>query len=65
VWFSASVVAVERFPGVVPALVALSHVLLQEGTDPAAAERVLHAILEKDPGNAEAQHNLKVLLGRG
>jgi GT2 family glycosyltransferase/tetratricopeptide (TPR) repeat protein len=53
--------AVGRFAAAVPALVLLSHVLLQEGQDPDAAERALRAILERDPDNAEARHNLKVL----
>jgi hypothetical protein len=41
--------------------VLLSHVLLQEGKDPAAAEQALRAVLALDPGDAEAQHNLQVL----
>jgi Tfp pilus assembly protein PilF len=41
--------------------VVLSHALLQEGRDPNAAERALHAVLELDPGNAEARTNLAVL----
>jgi hypothetical protein len=40
----------------------LSHVLLQEGRDPAAAEQALHAVLELDPQSAEARHNLALLL---
>jgi GT2 family glycosyltransferase/tetratricopeptide (TPR) repeat protein len=40
----------------------LSHVLLQDGKDLAAAERVLREILMLDPGNAQARHNLGVLL---
>ena len=40
----------------------LSHVLLQEGHDWAAAERVLRNILELDPNHAEAKKNLSVLL---
>jgi hypothetical protein len=39
------------------ARVLLNYVLLQEGTDPAAAERALAAVLALDPGNAEARHN--------
>jgi GT2 family glycosyltransferase/Flp pilus assembly protein TadD len=42
--------------------VLLSHVLLQEGRDFAAAERVIRDILTLDPANAEARHNLNVLL---
>jgi GT2 family glycosyltransferase/tetratricopeptide (TPR) repeat protein len=42
--------------------VLLSHVLLQEGRDWAAAERALRDLLALDPDNAEARHNLAVLL---
>ncbi len=42
--------------------VALSHLLLKSGTDPDAAEAVLREILQLDPANAEARHNLAVLL---
>ncbi len=38
-----------------------SHCLLQENKDLAAAERALLQILQLDPGNTEAQHNLAVL----
>jgi len=41
--------------------VLLSHVLLQEGADWAAAEQALRHILDIDPNFAEAQHNLQVL----
>jgi tetratricopeptide (TPR) repeat protein len=40
----------------------LSHVLLQEGKDPASAERVLREIVDLDPGQAESWRNLTVLL---
>ena len=40
----------------------LSYVLLQEGTDPDAAERTLRILLEMEPTNTEARHNLAVLL---
>lgn len=40
----------------------LSYVLLQEGKDPEAAERVLRKVLELNPGDAEAKKNLHVLL---
>jgi Tfp pilus assembly protein PilF len=39
----------------------LSHVLLQEGQDEAAAERVLREIVELDPSQAESWRNLAVL----
>ncbi len=42
--------------------VILSHVLLQEGRDWAAAEQVLRAVLALDPGHREARHNLTLLL---
>jgi Flp pilus assembly protein TadD len=39
----------------------LSHVLLQEGRDWAAAEQALRDVLEMAPDHAEARHNLEVL----
>jgi hypothetical protein len=42
----------------------LSHVLLQEDRDHAEAQRVLTAILQGDPGHAQARHNLEVLRSR-
>jgi glycosyltransferase involved in cell wall biosynthesis/Tfp pilus assembly protein PilF len=42
--------------------VLLSHVLLQEGKDWPAAERALRDILDLEPTNQEAQHNLQLLL---
>jgi hypothetical protein len=39
-------------------------VYLQEGTDPAGAERALAAVLALDPDNAEARHNLDLLRRR-
>ena len=42
--------------------VILTHVLLQEGRDPDAAERALRDVLVLDPQNAEARHNLSLLL---
>jgi tetratricopeptide (TPR) repeat protein len=44
--------------------VVLSHVLLQEGRDPAAAERALREVLALAPANSEARHNLEVLLSQ-
>jgi tetratricopeptide (TPR) repeat protein len=41
---------------------ALSYAYLQEGLDWDAAERALRAVLELDPGHAEARHNLALLL---
>jgi hypothetical protein len=54
----------ERWPKAVAPRVTLSHVLLQEGQDWPAAAAALHAILDLDPGNAEAKHNLTVLRRR-
>jgi hypothetical protein len=51
-----------RFPDALGPRVLLSHVLLQENRDLPAAERVLRDVLRLDPGNAEAKHNLTVLL---
>ncbi|MCS6853016.1 MAG: glycosyltransferase [Gemmataceae bacterium] len=42
-------------------LLTLSHVLMQEGHDPVAAERALLAVLELDPANPSARHNLALL----
>jgi hypothetical protein len=44
--------------------VILTHILLQEGRDPRAAEAALRALLALDPAHAEAQHNLAVLLSK-
>jgi glycosyltransferase involved in cell wall biosynthesis/tetratricopeptide (TPR) repeat protein/predicted O-methyltransferase YrrM len=41
--------------------VVLSHVLLQEGSDPDAAERALRDVLALAPEHAEAKHNLALL----
>jgi tetratricopeptide (TPR) repeat protein len=40
----------------------LSHCLLQEGRDLAAAEKTLRTLLELDPTNSEAKRNLEILL---
>jgi tetratricopeptide (TPR) repeat protein len=45
-----------------PARVLLTHALLQEGRDPAAAERALRELLARAPGEAESWRNLAVLL---
>jgi hypothetical protein len=54
--------AVARSPGAVWPRVILTHVLLQEGRDWAAAERALRDVLALDPGHAEARQNLDLLL---
>jgi tetratricopeptide (TPR) repeat protein len=53
---------IARAPQAVPPRVFLTHVLLQEGSDPAAAERALRELVALDPGQAEAWRNLAVLL---
>lgn len=54
--------AIALHPEVLRLRLVRSHVLLREGTDPAAAEAELREILRREPGHAEASHNLKVLL---
>jgi len=41
--------------------VLFSQALLQEGKDWKAAEKALHAVLELDPENKDAKHNLQIL----
>jgi tetratricopeptide (TPR) repeat protein len=53
---------IAREPEALRPRVVLRYVLLQERGDPAAAEAALRAVLERDTGNAEAAHNLRVLL---
>jgi GT2 family glycosyltransferase/predicted Zn-dependent protease len=55
---------IARAPEAVWPRLVLTHVLLQEGGDGAAAERALRDVLALDPSNAEARHNLEVLLRR-
>jgi tetratricopeptide (TPR) repeat protein/glycosyltransferase involved in cell wall biosynthesis len=54
--------AAARAPGAVGPRVLLTHALLQEGADPAAAERALRDVLSLDPRLAECWRNLAVLL---
>jgi tetratricopeptide (TPR) repeat protein len=54
--------AIARAPQAVWPRVILSHALLQEGLDWAAAEQALRDVLALDPGHTEAQGNLSVLL---
>jgi hypothetical protein len=49
-------------PKAVGPRVLLSQALLQEGRDWHAAEQALRAVLELDPENRQAQHNLPILL---
>jgi tetratricopeptide (TPR) repeat protein len=53
---------IARAPQAIWPRVILSHVLLQEGSDPAAAEQALRDVLALDPNQREARHNLGVLL---
>jgi hypothetical protein len=50
-----------RFPQALQPAVVFSHVLLQEGRGRDGAEVALRTVLELDPGNSEARHNLEVL----
>lgn len=54
--------AIVRSPLALLPRVLLSHALLQEGTDRAAAERALRDVLTLAPDHTEAQHNLSILL---
>ncbi len=53
--------AIARVPQAVAPRVILTHVLLQEGQDHAAAERALRELLLLDPSQAESWRNLAVL----
>jgi glycosyltransferase involved in cell wall biosynthesis/Flp pilus assembly protein TadD len=53
---------IARHPQALEPRVVLSHVLLQEGRDPDAAEQALRDVLALDPQHAEARSNLSVLL---
>jgi glycosyltransferase involved in cell wall biosynthesis/predicted Zn-dependent protease len=54
--------AIRKHPRAPEPRIVLTHCLLQEGTDWGAAEKALRELLEIDPTNAEAMHNLSVLL---
>jgi tetratricopeptide (TPR) repeat protein len=54
--------AIAQAPETLFPRVILSHVLLQEAADWDAAERALRDVMKLDPGNAEAQANLDMLL---
>jgi tetratricopeptide (TPR) repeat protein len=55
-------VAIAQAPSAVGPRLVLAEVLVQEGRDPAAAERALREVLALDPTHAEARHNLDRLL---
>jgi GT2 family glycosyltransferase/tetratricopeptide (TPR) repeat protein len=57
--------SINHSPGDVLLWTLLSHTLLQEGSDMAAAEMALGRVLELDPGNIEAKHNLMLLRSSG
>jgi tetratricopeptide (TPR) repeat protein len=54
--------AIARDPQALPPRVLLTHALLQEGRDSAAAERALRDVLERAPSEGESWRNLAVLL---
>jgi tetratricopeptide (TPR) repeat protein len=54
--------AIAQAPRELPPRVVLSHCLLQEARDGAAAERALRNVLGLDPDHAEARRNLAILL---
>ncbi len=53
---------IAQYPQALWPRVILSHVLLQEGRDWAAAEQALRDLLALDPNHREARHNLAILL---
>jgi glycosyltransferase involved in cell wall biosynthesis/Tfp pilus assembly protein PilF len=55
---------IRNYPQAIRPRQALTHVLLHEGSDLAAAERSLRELLTLDPGNANARGNLDALLRR-
>jgi cytochrome c-type biogenesis protein CcmH/NrfG len=57
----AATAAARAAPTAVAPRVLLSHILLKEGKDAAAAERALRDVLAIDPNHAEALHNLSAL----
>jgi GT2 family glycosyltransferase/tetratricopeptide (TPR) repeat protein len=59
-WFLEECIA--REPRCVPLRVLLTHCLLREGRDLAAAEKALRDVLALEPGHQEATRNLELLL---
>jgi hypothetical protein len=51
----------KRWPGCLPLLLTLSHVLLREDRDHLASESVLLEILKVDPSHVQTKQNLEVL----
>jgi tetratricopeptide (TPR) repeat protein len=54
--------AAREFPGSVGVRVALSHARLAENAPPEVLEAAFRGVLELDPANAQARHNLQVLM---
>jgi tetratricopeptide (TPR) repeat protein len=54
--------AAAEFPASVAVRSALMQVLIKAGADPVELEPAIRSVLELDPGNAQARHNLEVLL---
>ena len=54
--------AVKEFPQSVVVRVALSHLRLAEGAPPEVLEATFKSVLELDPANAQARHNMEVLM---
>jgi hypothetical protein len=54
--------AAKDYPGSVGVRVALSHVRLAENAPPEVLEAAFQGVLELDPANAQARHNMQVLL---
>ncbi len=55
---------IEQDPQAIGPRILLSQSLLQDGRDWEAAEEALHSVLELDPDNKDAQHNLHILKRR-
>jgi tetratricopeptide (TPR) repeat protein len=54
--------AAREYPRAVGVRVALSHVRLAEGASPDVLEAAFKSVLELDPANAQARHNMEVLM---
>src|SRR5262245_60237459 len=54
--------AAKKYPESLGVRVALSHIRLGDGSPSEVIESALRSVLELDPANAQAKHNLEVLL---
>ncbi|MCE9562617.1 MAG: glycosyltransferase, partial [Planctomycetes bacterium] len=54
--------AVKQYPGALSLRITLSHARLADGSSPEVLEAALRSILEIDPNNTQARHNLQVLM---